>query len=87
MGSNPTTSVEQNEDGYLKKSFVQMFKLNDPSKIIWNNKRYQYSTVFFHTVHLETVNASIIIIIMALYISLRLFFIHIAMFLTSYEKQ
>ena len=48
VGSNPTTSVEQNEDGYLKKGFVQMFKLNDPNLRIWNNKRYQNNTVFLY---------------------------------------
>ena len=40
-----------------------------------------------NTVHLETVNVTIMIIIMALTISLKLFFTHIAMFLISYERQ
>ena len=40
-----------------------------------------------NTVTLETVNAIIMIIIMALIIYLKLFFTHIAMFLTSCEKQ
>jgi len=42
---------------------------------------------FFHTVHLETVNVIIMIIIMTLFISLKLFFTHIAMLLTSCRKQ
>lgn len=40
-----------------------------------------------NTVILETVNAVNMIIIMALFIYLKLFFTHIAMFLTSYGRQ
>ena len=40
-----------------------------------------------NTVHLETVNVIIMIIIMALIIYLKLFFTHIAMFSISCERQ